>query len=317
MRIYGLSFALLASLLFAGIALAQDGESSGDVPPAVAAPTADDAAKPDDAPAPSFAFAASLDEARASAKAAGKPLLIVAVPDWYESPGWERLEKAVLATDGTSGEFAPFVGVVVKESRDHEVHVRHRVSLKGYPLAVVLDSEGRYLGHTSGTPTKDDEAGWMKRIAAIPPRAKEIAALRAQLTAASDEDPALLFDLGKLLADAGEADRADALFERMERADPLGPAERIGEARYLRLRHQVLNLLESRKFGDIEPLCLRWRRRFSSHARLPEILLLQANSLFLTGKADDARELWQTLIDDHADSDAAKTATEALEKLKD
>jgi len=79
----------------------------------------------------------------------------------------------------------------------------------------------------------------------------------------------------------------------------------------------VLELLQNRKFSDIEPLCLRWRRRFSSHARLPDILLLQANARFLAGKADDARALWKTLVDDHADSDAAKAATAALEKLKD
>jgi len=313
-----LSLALLTTLPLLGFAAAQDNEAKPETETDAAAESPDEVAVAE-APAPakpSFAFAESLEAARADAEASGKSLLVVAVPDWYESPGWKRLEKAMAGDDETARALGEFVGVLVKESRDHEVHVRHRVPLQGYPLAIVLGPNGDYLGHTSGTPAEGEEAGWVALIAAIPPRAQKIAALREKLFSAP-EDPALLFDLAKLLDAAGETERADALFERMERADPLGPADRIGEARYLRLRHRVLGLLKTRKFGDVEPLCLRWRRRFSSHARLPDLLLLQANARFLAGKADDARALWKTIVDDHADTDAAKVAKKALEKLAD
>jgi len=320
-----LSVALVVTALpLVGVAAAQDGDKpttdapvetpikTNDETGATKTGTATEAADP----APQFEFAASLDDARASAKAANKPLLVVAVPDWYASPAWDRLHTAVLGDKGSVRALSGFVGVIVKESRDREVHVRHRLAVRGYPLVVVLGSEGAYLGHTSGTPAEGSEAAWASRIAEIPPRAAKIAVLRERLSAAP-EDPEVLFDLGKLLADAGEADRADALFERMERAEPLGPAERMGEARYLRMRHKILGLLEAKKFGDVEPLCLHWRRRFSSHARIADVLLLQANARFLAGKADDARALWQTLVDEHADSDAGANAKNALEKLSD
>ena len=62
----------------------------------------------------------------------------MAVPDWYESPGWARLEKLLAEEDGAAEKLAGFTGAVVAESRDREVHVKHRVRVQGYPLVVVL-----------------------------------------------------------------------------------------------------------------------------------------------------------------------------------
>jgi tetratricopeptide (TPR) repeat protein len=310
-----LSLALLTTLPFAGIAAAQDDEQPAKIEPATEA-AADDAKSAEPVPAATFAFAESLEAAREAAKTKGKPLLVVAVPDWYESPDWARLDKSVAADTDSGRALAGFEGVVVKESRDREIHVRHRLRVQGYPLVVVLAADGSYLGHISGSPAEGDESAWVARLVAIPPRAEKIAALRSRLDTAP-EDPALLFELGRLLAEVGETARADALFERMEAADPLGPAERIGEARYLRMRHRIIDLLQGKKFADVEPLCLHWRRRFSSHARITDVLLLQANARFLAGKADEARELWQALVDDHGESDAAKTAADALKRLAD
>lgn len=292
---------------------AQDG-SDEPAPPAVPAPTAEEPGEP--AEVAPLTFGDALDAARAEAKESGRPLLLVAIPDWYESPAWARLQEDVLGAGADVEPLRAFVRVLVRETRDREVHVRHRVAFDGYPLAVVLSSDGAYLGHTSGVPPHGDAARWIERVAAIPARAARIADLRKRLDA-SPEDPALLFELGKALAEAGESDRADALFERMEQADPLTPADRLGEARYLRLRHRVIDLLAEKKFGDVEGLCLRWQRRFADHARAPDVLLLQANAQFLAGQAAEARALWERIMKDHAESDAAKQATRALAGLKD
>lgn len=306
-RLLPLSLVLLAAV---APAVAQEGEAEPPAvqPPAPAAEEAPKAAGP-------LTFGDSLDEARAAAKEQGKPLLVVSVPDWYESPAWKQVGDDVLADSEAAKPLDGFVRVLVKETRDREVHVRHRVSFEGYPLAVVLSSDGTYLGHTSGVPATGVDT-WASRIAEIPARAEKIAALRRRLDAAP-EDPDVLYELGIALVEAGESDRADALLERMEQADPLTPAGRLGEARYHRLRHQVIALMEQRKFKDVEGLCLRWRRRFSDHARAPDVLLLQANAHFLAGEAPDARALWQKLVDDHADTTAAKTAKKALAELKD
>jgi tetratricopeptide (TPR) repeat protein len=299
-------------LLAAAPALAQDGDAEPE-PPAVQPPAPAEEAQ-EAAPEP-ITFGDSLDEARATAKEQGKPLLVVSVPDWYASPAWKQVEDDVLADADAAQPLAGFVRVVVKETRDREVHVRHRVPFEGYPLAVVLSSDGSYLGHTSGLPAMGVDT-WATRIAAIPARAERIAALREKLDAAP-EDPGVLYELGLALVEAGESDRADALFERMEQADPLAPADRLGEARYHRLRHRIIDLMEARKFPDVEGLCLRWRRRFAEHARAPDVLLLQANAHFLAGEAPDARALWEQIAKDHADSDAAKSAKKALAELKD
>jgi tetratricopeptide (TPR) repeat protein len=306
---------ILTLVLAAAPAFAQDDEDAPE-PPAVPARTAADTSGEEAAKPEPVAFGDSLDDARAAAKESGKSLLVVSVPDWYESPAWARLESGVLDDPAKTAPLHEFELVLVKETRDREVHVRHRVPYAGYPLAVVLSSDGTYLGHTSGLPAVGEPSVWVERVAAIPARAQRISGLRKRLDAAP-EDADVLFELGKVLADAGENDRADALFERMEQADPLAPAERLGEARYLRLRHQTIRLLASRKFKDVEGPCLKWRRRFSDHARLPDVLLLQANAQFLAGQKDDARAIWQTLVDDHKDSPAAKTAETALADLKD
>lgn len=278
-------------------------------PPAVTPPVATESA-----PGP-LTFGDSLAAARAEAQSGGRPLLVVAVPDWYDSPAWARVEKDVLPDPERAEPLRGFVRVLVRETQDREVHVRHRVPFEGYPLAVVLSPEGTYLGHTSGLPAAEG-ASWSAQIAAIPPRAARIAELRSRLDA-SPEDPDVLFALGKALVEAGEDERADALFERMEQADPLAPAERLGEARYHRLRHRVVDLLQERKFGDVEALCLRWRRRFADHARAADVLLLQANAQFLAGQKAEARALWERLAKEHPDSAAAATAKKALADLKD
>ena len=312
---------LLVLTLFATPALAQDDSDKPEPAPEPASATegavaASEAQPTKPAQPEPVLFGDSLDAGREAARVSKKPLLLVAVPDWYESPAWKRLEADVLADAAKTEALRAFELVLVEETRDREVHVRHRVPYAGYPLAVVLAANGTYLGHASGLPAVGQAGAWVERVAAIPARAAKIAELRKSLDA-SPEDPLVLFELGKALAEAGENDRADALFERMEQADPLAPADRLGEARYLRLRHRVVALLAARKFTDVEAPCLRWRRRFSEHTRLPDVLLLQANAQFLAGASAEARVLWQTLVDDHADSPAARTAEKALADLKD
>ncbi len=277
-----------------------------------------DATKPEETAEPAeptaLAFGDDLDAARAAAKASGKPLLVVAVPDWYESPAWERLEKEILADTAARAPLEGFERVLVKESQDREVHVRHRVQARGYPLAIVLGADGSFLGARSGLPGGEAKQ-WPKTLAAIPGRAKRIAELRTALDAA--EEPGTLFELGSLLVEAGEGARADAVFERYERAADNPPAKRLGEARYQRLRHAVLDLLEKRSFTSVESLCLKWRRRFADHDRAAAVLLLQANARFLGGNEPGARELWERLEKDHEKSPEAATAKKALTDLTD
>lgn len=269
-----------------------------------------DAAEP--APA-GLEFGDDLEAARERARAEKKPLLIVAVPDWYESPGWTRLRDETLASEDAR-QLEAFVRVRVRESRDREVHVRHRLRYGGYPLAVVLAPTGGYLGHVSGLPASTAPTGWVERVAAIPARSQRMTELRTALED-TPEEPGVLFELAGLHVEAGETERAVALYERMERADPLGPPERLAEARYQRLRHAAVKALEAKKFGDVEAHCRKWLRRFAEHDRAPEVLLLQANARFLAGDADGAREVWDALIEKHADSDAAKRAGECKQKL--
>ena len=278
----------------------------------LAAPAhADDATKP--APV-AIEFGTDVAAAQAKAKADGKPLLVVVVPKWFASPEVARLDKDVLTADDAKTALAAFVRVRVAESEDHDVHAKHRVQFKGYPLALVLDADGTFLGSTSGLPLDDAAKTWTARVAAIPPRAKRMKELRAVLDA-KPEDPQTLFDLAMLHAENDEPDRAIALFDRMENAYPDGPSDRLGEARYEVLRINAVRALADKRFADVEPLCEKWLRRFASHTRAPDVRLLEANALYLAGEKDRAKEIWKSLVEKGAATDAGKRAKAALDAL--
>jgi len=269
----------------------------------------------DDAPKPAgVAFLTDLATAAAQAKAEARPLLVLVAPKWYDAPEVVRLDKEVLGGEDATKALEAFVRVRITESEDHEVHVRHRLRFAGYPLAVVFDAEGSYLGSTSGLPAEEPAKAWPARVAAIPPRAAKMKALRAAL-AAKPEDPQTLFDMAMLHVEAGEENRAIALFDRMEAADPNAPPERLGEARYQVLRIGTVRALADRRFADVDPVCQKWLRRFATHARAPEVLLLQANALYLNGEKDRARAIWKGIVEKNAGTDAAKRAKAALDAL--
>lgn len=281
-----------------------------------AAALADDAPKPAAPATAAVEFGTDLAAAQAAAKKDAKPLLVLVVPKWYASPEAVRLDRDVLAGDEAKKTLDAFVRVRVAESEDREVHVRYRVQFRGYPLALVLAPDGSYLGSTSGVPAEDAAKTWLLRVASIPPRAKRMQELRDAL-AKKPEDPQTLFDLAMLHVEADEPDRAIALFERMEAADgPAGGApERVGEARFQVLRIGALRALADKRFADVDPLCQKWLRRFASHARAPEVLLLDANALYLAGEKDRAKEIWKGLVEKNAGTDAAKRANAALDAL--
>jgi hypothetical protein len=276
---------------------------------------ADDAPKP--APPPtSVEFGTDLAAAQAKAKADAKPLLVLVVPKWYASPEAARLDKDVLCGDDAKKTLEPFVLVRVAESEDREVHARYRVQFRGYPLSLVLATDGSFLGSTSGIPAEEAAKTWLLRVASIPPRAKKMQELRDAL-AAKSEDPRTLFELALLHVEADEPDRAIALFDRMEAADGSagGPSDRVGEARFQVLRIGVVRALADKRFADVDPVCQKWLRRFATHARAPDVLLLQANALYLAGEKDRAKEIWKGVIDKNAGTDAARRAKLALDGL--
>ena len=298
--------ATLTLVLLGALAFAQDGEEAA--PPEQPAETTEETEQP---AAVEFAFLDDYAEALAKAKAETRLLLVVAVPDWYDSPVWQAIRKESLDTSEGQDHLKDFVAVLEPESRDREVHARHRVPWRAHPLAVVLDTDGSYLGYHAGLPVEGNAAGWAEAVAAIVPRARRMREVRDGL-AETPDDPALLLELGTLLVAAGEYARADDVFARVERVEPIGNEKRLGEARYQRLRMRVVGLLEGKKWGDVEPLCLKWRRRFSEHGRIADVLLLQANARFLAGDGDGAREMWTRLTEEHADTDAGKHAKSCL-----
>jgi len=273
----------------------------------VASSFADDAAKP-----AALEFGTDFAAAQAGAKKDGKALLVLVVPSAFASPEVARLDKEILVGDEAKKALEPFVRVRVSEGEDHEIHAARRIKFAGYPLAFVLDADGSFLGSTSGVPAEDAAKTWPARVAAIAPRAKKMKELRAALVA-KPEDPTTLFDLATLHVEAGEGERAVALFERMEAADPDCPADRLGEARYQILRVEVVRALAEKRFADVEPLCRKWLRRFDAHARAPDVRLLEADALFLVGEKDKAKEIWKSIVEKSVGTDAAKRAKAALD----
>lgn len=271
-------------------------------------------AKPDTAPAKPAAATldTNLEDARARAAAERKPLLVLAVPDWFESQAeaWVRDEVGEAAKSTLSN----YVIVLVEESTEREVHRRHRIPAGAYPAAVVLDSEGAYLGSISGRVAPAEGETWADALARIPERRNRTTALRERL-AESPEDPGLLFELADVWNALGEPARARPLLERLIRSDPLDRSGHLGEARFRVLREDVEAHLTAGRFASVEAPTLKWLRRFGEHDRAPAVRWLRSSALFLAGKRADARELWKSLVADHADTDAGKRAKDALAKL--
>lgn len=285
----------LAPALWAHVAAAQD---AGAKPlPAAERPAA-------------LVFEKNLETASKRALEAKRPLLVLVAPDWFEHPSVAALDNDVLDGDDARRRLTEMVLVRVTESREREVHVRHRLKDSGYPLAVVLGPDGSYLGSVAGL----DTGTWLDQVLSVPARHKRMEELRAALRERPEHEATLL-ELAKLHIAAAEPERADALLERLETADRDDTSGLLGEARYLRLRPAVAKALIEKRFADVESLCLKWLRRFDKAPQAPDVLLLQANGRYLNGERDRAREIWTVLVEKHADSEAGKSAREALDKL--
>jgi len=297
--------ALLLSLaLLASAASAQEENAPAKQPAA-----AEETEKKDDGPAP-LAIGKDLASARAQARTEKKPLLVLAGPAWYAHPAVKQLDETVIPSDAARKALGGFVIVRVDESEDRDVHVRHRLRDRGYPLAVVLSAEGGFLGSVSGL----DEKTWVDKVAAVPERHARIQELLGALRD-RPEHPATLLALAKLRLETDEPDRAEALLERLELADRYHRSGLLAETRYLRLRIAAVNAFVARRFTDVESLCLKWLRRFEDAEQRPEVLLLQANARFLAGDHERAKKVWNEIVEKHADTPAAAKAKAATEKL--
>jgi hypothetical protein len=259
---------------------------------------------------PVLVFEKDLATATRRALETKRPLLVIVSPDWFAHPSVEALNEDIFTQDVVRDRLTEFVMVRVRETREREVHVRHRLKDRGYPLTVVLGFDGGYLGSVAGL----DADKWLDRVVSVPQRHLRMEELRKDLRA-RPERPVTLLELARLHLESDEPERADALLERLETADRDDRSGLLGEARYLRLRPQVTKALADRRFVDVESLCLKWLRRFDKAPQAPDVMLLQANGRFLNGERDRAREIWTVLTEKHADTDAGKSARAALDAL--
>jgi hypothetical protein len=251
----------------------------------------------------------TLDAATVRARDEKKPLVVLTGPGWYEHPSMQRLDDEVLASAPARKTLAAFVLVRLDESEDREVHVRHRLEDRGYPLAVVLAPDGAFLGSVSGLPKR-----WVEKVAAVPARAERMDELMAVLRD-KGEDPDALAELARLRFENVEPARAAALCDRLELADRDNKSGHLAEVRYLKLRIATARHLAARRFRDVEGLCRKWLRRFPKAPERPDVLLLQANARYLNGEADKAKTVWNELVEKHADTPAGKRAQECLDEL--
>lgn len=255
-----------------------------------------------------------LESARNAAKSSDRPLVVLAVPDWFESEAEKELARRLADAD-PAGPWSRVVVVLLRETTEREVHRRHRVEAGAYPLAVVLSSEGSFLGALAGRHAAVEGEDWADAVLAVPERRSRVEELRERLEREPDDLEAH-FELAQLWLRLGERGRARPLLERLAREDTLDRTGRLGEARFLLLRQDVHDQLAAGRFEEVEGRTLRWLRRFSEHARALRVRLLRANALYLSGRHEDARDLWQALAEDDADAAVAGEARAALDGLK-
>jgi hypothetical protein len=253
---------------------------------------------------------ADLAAARQQAAQEKKPLVVIAGPDWFEHPAVARLDDVLLQQELVRDQLQDFVLVRITEGEEREVHVRHRLPDRGYPLTVVLGPDGTFLGSVHGLRQRT----WAKQVIAVPGRHKKMQALRTEL-AAQPENPVPLLALAKLHLAADEPDRCDALLARLEQADRADRSGTLAEARYLRLRIGNTKALVARRFADVESICRKWLRRFKTAPQRADVLLLQANARFLNGQSEEAKTIWNELVEKHAKTPAARKAERALAGL--
>ena len=239
-----------------------------------------------------------------------KPLVVIAGPGWFKHPAVAQLSDVLLQQELVRDQLQDFVLVRVTEGEEREVHVRHRLQNRGYPLTVVLGPDGAFLGSLHGLRQRT----WAKQVMAVPGRHAKMKVLRKEL-AAEPGKPATLLALAKLHLQADEPDRGDALLARLEQADRADRSGTLAEARYLRLRIENTKALVARRFADVESICRKWLRRFKTAPQRPNVLLLQANARYLNGQSEEAKTLWNELIEKHAKTPAGRKAKRALAGL--
>jgi thiol-disulfide isomerase/thioredoxin len=171
------------------------------------------------APAPPAAPEPPLEEHLASARAAGKPLVIDFYTDWC---GPCRLfEQKILPTPAVQTALGGVVFVRYDAEKGNGLTAAARYRVDSYPTFVVLDGQGKAITRTSGT--SDTPAPFVSFVDKAVALSLDEATIRARL-ADKKSDARALLGAARWMAAHGRLDEASAAYARAVRGDKGGKA---------------------------------------------------------------------------------------------
>jgi thioredoxin-like negative regulator of GroEL len=258
-------------------------------------------------PPPAIRWERRFDEAVRKAKAAHKPLM---VDFWAEWCGWcHRLDRTTY-TDARVIRIADdFIAVKLNtEGTAQEAAISERYEVSSLPTIAFLSPSGRQILRVQGFQGPGQFPGTMET-------ARELAAKVMTWEDSLDKNPAAaaaLVGLGVHLFEQEDYPGSRDLLRKAVKSDSDLPALERKRARML----LAIIMNYDRKHAEAESLLKEALSLHPTSEYDPKLLFLLGKTYVSWGKARDAREAFQRVMDDYPQSYVAQKAREALASLE-
>jgi thiol-disulfide isomerase/thioredoxin len=232
-----------------------------------------------------------LEEHLASARAAGKPLVIDFYTDWCGP--CRMFEQKILPVASVQAALGDVVFVRYDAEKGHGLTAAARYRVDSYPTFVVLDGQGKQVTRTSGTP--DEPTPFVSFVDRAVALSLDEATIRARLADKKSDAKALL-GAARWLAAHQRPDEAGATYARAARGDKGGKLGIAPTAEWEAFALEHSRAYLKRVAADAAGFAERWPA--SSQASDAALVAIRSGQL----PPARARKLWAIVLKKNWDS---------------
>ena len=248
-------------------------------------------------------WASSFDHALEQAGAEQKYVMVDFFTSWC---GWCKVLDAKTYRDGRVVSRTDGM-VSVKVDAEAQTDLARRYGVRAYPTIVFLNPDGSMRRRIQGYKGPEDFVPILDEVLSTE---AEVYALERQVSGSFD-DPQSRLDLARVLARAGNFDRAVAQFDTVLAMKNL-PEDRRVEAE-LDLWIQLVR--QEQKPKDARKGLEKWLKKRKNHPRRTEAQFFLARAREIEGKTKDARKCYEEISRTRPGSWFAERAKERLQAL--